>query len=343
MSFTNNFGTIIKRFDKKINTIFLDNGISYCRFNSNLDLIYRKEIINGYYSFADVWFDVNKDDTLYGLVNLKNGTLSHLYINNKFLIFSNILKYNPNLYNIKFPFIKNFGNNTHIIYYLINGNTPSSCKFIHHYKKEGKWIKSQIDNVHFSILSNFTVTCTNSALNLFYFNIVDGTEELFVSSLDLTKNSWSLPVQITNSNKNKVYLSVIQDSNNLCHVVFSENNFGKYYCYYLNVYIKDNKFIPHNHAVISDTIACAFPNVLENNNIIYIQWLEYNTLYKSYSKDLGISWSKPVSDNKSFEYLFSSFSYRSNSPDDKAYNFSNIFAINNSIEALGLDDINLVN
>lgn len=337
MSFIRKFGTLIKKSNKNITNINLDNGIELYNYSPNFDLISSKKILDGAYSFTDVWFDINKNDTLYGIINAKNNNIVHLYINDKIIVKNTLLKYNSNLFTINFPYIKNINGNTHIFYYLIN-NSNYHCTLIHHYKRDDKWIKNEIDINNYLILSNFVVIFKDSAPVVFYFKQVNKYEELFVSIFDLNTNTWSSPFQITNSHKTKVYLSIIKCTNDHYHIAFSENNSSRYYCTYINGYINEYKFITSNYETISKTIACTFPNLIEYSNILYIQWIEYSNLYTRLSYDFGKTWLQPSIDELASNNPFICYNYKSNYSDDKANNPFAIFACKSSLKILGLNN-----
>lgn len=334
MSFIRKFESLIKKSNENIINIKLDDGVEIYNYSSDFKLISQKRLLAGNYSFADICFDINEDDTLYGVVN-ENSNLSYLYINNKIILKNRFFNYNLSGFTLKFPYIKKINNSIHIMYYLIN-DTEAYCKLIHYCRLNDKWIKTEIDTTKYSILSNFVVTFEDSVPVIFYYKLVNNYEELFISTFDLNTNTWSLPFQITNTRKTKVYLSIIQDSKNYYHITFSENNFHRYHCTYIKGYISENEFIILNYQTVSKTVACTFPNLIECENILYLQWIEYSNLYACISYDAGGTWMKPFIDDFAPDNPFICYNYKSNYLNDKINNSSAIFACNNSSKILGL-------
>lgn len=335
MSFIRKFETLMRKSNKDIANINLDKGIEIYNYSPEFNLRSSQKILEGIYTFADLCFDINEDDTLYGLVSIQKSNLMYLYINDKIILKNMLLNYDSSIFTIKFPYIKKIDDVIHILYYLVN-NSGAHCTLIHYCNINGKWIKNEIDTSSYTILSNFNVIFKGSIPIIFYFKIVNNYEELFVSIFDLSTNSWSKPCQVTNSNKSKVYLSVIMDSKNNCHIAFSENNSRRYYCTYIKGYINDNQFIIYNYQTISKTVACTFPNLIQCKNMLYLQWIEYSNLYTSISYDMGKTWLNPFTDNLAYNNPFKCYSYKSNYHNDIIANSSAIFAYNNSIEILGL-------
>lgn len=339
MSFIENFESIIEKSNNDICNITLDEGITLYNYESNFKLLSSKKLIDGNYSFADYWFDINKLDILYGLINTKDGSIIHYYINDRFTIKSCILKYNPNRITIKFPYIKNINGVTHIIYFEIHKGAKHYCTLIHHYKKNNKWVKDEIDSMNYMILSNFVVIFNGCNPSIFYLKIINGNEEVFYSTFDLITSTWSSPTQITNTSKEKVYLSVIKSSNNFYNIIYSENNLNSYYCSYINGYIDNNKFISNSNITISKSTACVFPHLIEYKNNLYIQWLEYHDLYTSISRDFGETWSEKSLFEDISNIPFSYYSFKSNNLNNTIYNLTNIFLYEKSLKILGVEEI----
>lgn len=336
MSFIDNFESLIETSNKDITNLKSDNGITIYNYDSNFKLLSSKKLLDGSYSFADYWLDISKLDMIYGLVNNKNGTLIHLYITGNFIIKNNILKYNPNKSIIKFPYIKVINGITHIIYFEIHKGSDYCCSLIHYCRNDKGWLKYEIDSINYGILTNFVVIFNEYNPSIFYLKIVNESEELFYSAFDFAARTWSIPVQITNTNREKIYLSVIKSSNNFYNITYSENNLNRYCCTYINGYIKDNKFISGLPITISKTLACVFPNLIEHRNKLYVQWIEHHKLYISISTDFGATWSKETLAESACDFPFSCYSFKSNYFTNDIYNLSNIFAYDKSLEILGV-------
>lgn len=106
MSFIRKFETLMRKSNKDIANINLDKGIEVYNYSPEFNLISSKKILEGSYTFADLCFDINEDDTIYGLVSIQKSNLMYLYINNKIILKNVLLNYNSNAFTIKFPYIK---------------------------------------------------------------------------------------------------------------------------------------------------------------------------------------------------------------------------------------------
>lgn len=336
MPFVRRFYTLVKNSTQTIIINNLDNSLKMQRFDYNFDLISSKELLDGSYSFVDVWFDINEDNTIYGIINAHKNNIMYLYINDKVVIKNTLLEYDPNKFNIQFVYIKKKDCSTHIIYYLIDKCNINQCTLIHYYRERNTWIKKQIDTIEYNILTNFVVIFENSIPTIFYLKVINGHEELFVSTFDLDNKVWTTPIQITNSHKFKVYLSVIKCSNGSYHITYSENNSNKYYCAYINVSINENTFNIINNKIISETVACTFPNIIEHKQIFYIQWIEFNILHYCISYNSGKNWAIPILDKTSSDHDFNCYSYKSITSDNNKYNHPVIFAQDKPFNILGI-------
>ncbi|MDR3596485.1 hypothetical protein [Clostridium sp.] len=333
MSFTRRFHTLIQKPNQNIIINSLDTSIKIQNFSLNSNLISSKKIISGKYSFIDVWFDIDEYGNVYGLINAEKNSLMHLYINDKVIIKNTLFKYDYNTFTIAFPYIKTINSSTHIVYYSMENSNLSKCTLVHYYKCKNSWIENKIDITRFHILTNFVVLFENSTPTIFYLNIINGYEELFYSTFDLNNSTWSKPMQITNSRKLKVYLSVIKYNTGIYHITYSENNSNQYYCNYINASIKDDTFTILKDTIISKSIACTFPNILQYNEILYIQWIENHSLYYSFSYNLGATWSEPTIDKASSDYPFNRYIYKSTNNNINTYS---IFSSEKSFNILGI-------
>lgn len=335
MPFIKEFETILRKADKSIYKLSLTNGITCSYIDPNLNLISSNNILKGKYNIYDVWFDLDINNTMYGIINDKvSGYLSYINMDDT-IRKCNLIKYNKDRFKVMFPYIKKTNTNHHIIYYLIDNKLNSTCDLIDYYKKDGQYIPNKIDTLNFGILSNFIVTWNNNIPTIFYFKLIDGYEEVFSSTLDVYTNTWSTPLQITNTKRNKLYLSVVREYANLYHIVFSENFFNKYRCHYINGYLEDDSFNTSKSLLIGNTIGCTFPHLIQYNSIIYIQWIEYHDLYTCYSNNFGHSWSNPILDETGSKLPFTRYQFISNSDTDSDYKLSTVFGCKDSIKLLG--------
>ena len=338
MTFMRKFNTILHKSNDKIFMIDSEDGINLSNFDMNFKLLSSRQIEGGSFSFIDYWFDLTPDDKIYGIINNKKNSLLFYRITDKYIIKNVLLKYNPDKVFLKFVYAKQINLFTHILYYEIDKLNPYNVKLIHLYKNNLTWNKYVVDSFSYNVLTNFLVTYDNDfSPYIFYYKLVNGFEELFVSIFDTSSCIWSDPQKLTNSKKPKIYLSAIKDSKNHYHIIYSENNFNKYYCTYIHGYFDDGDFKQLNNFKLSDTVACTFPNVIEYNDTIYAHWVEYHNLYVSISPDGGYTWDKVSISGASSALPFTCCNYHDNNNKHGTFNYFTLYMVDASEKILGLD------
>ncbi|WP_286311350.1 hypothetical protein [Romboutsia ilealis] len=319
MSFINKTNILIKKNNNDLYYFDLDKDIVFTKISNKTNTLISKKLFDGDYSFVDIWLDTNEKDNIYGVINDKKGKILNLTLEKDNVDTHTIIKYDYKNFIIKFPYTKHIEDIKHTIYCSINKSIPLLANLIHIYEDDNIFIKNTIDFIDFNILSNFVVAYSNNKPIIFYFKLVDNFEELFVSIFDLNSYSWSNPIQITKSNKNKIYLSVLQDENNNYHIAFSENHDNKYYCKYINISLENNVLKINQESIISKDVMCLFPSIIKKNSTLYIQWVEYFDLFICQSDDFGMNWSKPIIDKNISNKPFIRYQYISD-------NITSIFA-----------------
>lgn len=298
---------LIKNSIDEIYLFNLDNDIVYTKLDSNFNKLYSNKLYSnklsdGCYSFVDIWLNIDDTDKIYGVLNNKKGKLLELEIKENDIEEDLLFKYDYKNFSIKFPFFKSINNEDHIIYHSINKKNPYYTSLLHIYKSGDKYIRNKIDFFNYNIMSNFIVTFNDNIPSIFYFKYINDCEELFMSTFNLETLKWSFPYQITNSKKNKIYLSSIKDNNGTYHIAFSEKNNNKYFCKHIKGNLINDTFQIIKESFVSSNLMCIFPSLIEQDSNIYIQWVEYFNLYTSKSLDYGNTWSLPTVD----EYLSNS-------------------------------------
>ena len=327
----NDTNILIKKSDESLIEFNLDSGIKYKIINKGLKHIYREEFTNRNFSFVDIYIDIDNDDKIYGVLNDKLGKICSLSIEDGFKL-DTIFKYDYKYFYIKFCYIKKFLKEKHLIYYSINKDNPLMCTLIHMHICEDKVIKNKIDCISYNILSNFEVIWTDKVPTIFYFKVVEGNEELFISRYNNETYKWSNPLKITKSKELKIYLSVLVDKYNNYHVAFAENNKGKYYCKYIKLKLSKNDFEILNLQTIKTNVMCLFPHLINYEEKIKIQWGEYSCIYECKSTDLGNTWGEIKTYENDSNCMLRRYIYKSNYKEDKIYNFSTIFADEKNIQ-----------
>ncbi len=338
MTFMRKFNTLLRKYRNKIYIIDSDDGINMSIYDTDFNNTLSKKIENGNFSFIDYWFDITSSNDIYGIINDKINSLIYVRITDRLIAKSTLLKYDPETIFIKFVTIKKSGQSTHVFYYELDKLNAYSGKLINHYNDGNEWLRIEIDSFSYNVLTNFVVTYDKDfSPSIFYYKLTNGFEELYVSTFDSQSRSWSNPCRVTDSKKTKIYLSVIRDSKNSYHIIFSENNLNKYYCTYINGYIDDNVFITKMNKKLSDTVACTFPNIIEADNKIYANWIEYHNLYACSSTNYGLTWNNVTVSPVSSSTPFVCCNYHSNNNKYTPFNYFTLFMAENSDKILGLD------
>lgn len=336
MTFTKRFETLLKKSNDHIIKFNLNSGINIEEYNQTGDLLYSKSLAKGNFTFVDFYFDIAKDDSLYGIINNKRNSLVYIFQANETLTKTTLLNYDGLSFELKFIYIKRLNSINHVLFYLINRHDSNKvCTLIHYYEENKKWVRTEVNKFSFGILSNFVVNISENFLRVFYFKCVNNFEEIFLSTFDIEKKIWLNPIKITNSHKFKVYLSVINTTSKDFYLTFSENNKSNYYCTTIALTIENNLCTIKNYVNINKTIACMFPHLILYKHKLYAQWIEYNDLYTSISLDMGKTWGKPSKNNFPF-FPFQRYDYKSNSKKDYEYKFITIYCEESSSDFLGL-------
>lgn len=336
MSFINKCSTIIRRSSKDMFYIHLDKGISYNYYDKNNELVFSKRLIkDNSIDFTNCFFTLNNLDNIYGIYN--DGSLKMLTAlsNSSTFTQTEILKYNSKKFGICFPYINVINNDIHILYYVYNNNSTNTCSLFHHIKHNNVWTENKIDFINHIVLDNFTVIWSQDSPIVFYFNLVDGIEEIFLSRFNISTLTWSNPVQITNSRENKIYLNILKDSMNFYHITFCESLETGYAVKYLNGYLNDTTFEIDISSYITGPSTCMYPTFLKKDSTLYLMWINYGKLYTTYSTNLGRNWSTHEIDDFSVEDDFIRAYFYSNFKNDIPYNVNTVFTSVDDIGILG--------
>lgn len=338
MSFINNRSAIIRRRNKDMFYVYLtSDGLYYNYYDSNNNLVHKDKLINNLemnsirYSFS-----LDEDDNIYCIISDKS--LQILECKNNYSIFSQkeSITYNFKKFGLAFPYVKYINDNAHVFYYVFNNSSNNTCALFHHYRHNNYWIENKIDFINHLVLDNFTVLWNESVPTIFYLKLVNGCEEVFASRFNLGTFCWSDPIQITNSSKNKIYLSVIRDSMNFYHLCFCEYVENGYAVKYINGYLNDNRFDVDASSYLSQPSTCMYPSLVKKDNKLFICWVDFNKLFTSYSENTGKTWSEPSIDEYSTGDDFVRSNFYSNYKDDLSYNISYVFSTLNEVGILGI-------
>lgn len=338
MGFINNCSTIIRRSDKDMFYIYYDNGIVFDYYNSNSEFVFSNKICdNSSIDFSNYFFTIDKNDNVYGIYNkdslkmIEIPRYSHTYKE------KTILNYDSHKFNILFPYIHTIDDSIHVIYYVYNNTSHNSSALFHHYRHNGVWTESKIDFINQIVMDNFVVIWTQNSPIVFYYNLVNGYEELFVSRFNSSTVTWSNPVQITNSKQNKLYLSILKDNMNFYHISYCENDGNGYAIKYINGYLNETSMDINVSTYVTGSSTCMYPTLIKENSLIYLMWVNYGRLHTSVSSTLGKEWSEHNIDDASIEEDFVRANFFSNYIKDANYNVGSVFTTCDDIGILGFE------
>lgn len=338
MSFINEYCSIIRRSNKDMFYMHFGNdGLYYNYYDIRGYVVYRDKLISDPdLDFTRYSFSLDKNNNVYCIYCDKYLQVLECKENSYLFTQKEYITYNYKKFGLAFPYVEYIDDSPHIFYYVFNNNSTGTCALFHHYKHNDYWIENKIDFINYIVLDNFTVTWNGSCPTIFYFNLVNGCEEIFTSRFNLGTFTWSEPLQITNSGKNKLYLSIIRDSINFYHICFCENNGSGYAVKYISGYLNENKFNLSTYSYLTEPSTCMYPSLVKVDNSLYVSWVNFNKLFTSTSQNLGNSWSQPVVDEGSIEDKFIRSSFYSNYEEDLKYNVSNVFSTINDVGILGI-------
>ena len=336
MSFINKGSTIIRRSNKELFKFTIDDSIKITHYDINNNLL-SSNVISGLkgMNFTTCYFSLCNNDDIYGVYNDNGIKMLHIPRGYSTPSKKDLFNYDCNKFNIIFPYINVVNNDMHIIYFVYNNNSTNTCALFHNYNHNGIWIENKIDFISHIVLDNFSVLWVQNSPIVFYFNLVNGCEEVFFSRFNSSTLTWSSPCQITNSNKNKLYLSVLKDNMNFYHLTFCENIDNGYSVKYMNGYLSENKFDINTSNYVSGPSTCIYPSLVKHNSYLNLMWVNYNKLYTAYSDNLGKTWSEHEIDDNSIDEDFCKSKFISNYSDDLSYNTTSVFTINNDISIIG--------
>lgn len=336
MGFFNEYEYVLRKSNKDMMVIKPYNGLMYNYFRNSEENLLCSSITNSPLTFSNYYFDIDKNDIIYGIYNDKN--LNIVSFNDTLKKFSiiNQIEYDYQNFSIDFPYIKFIDDDIHILYYLTNKASSSTILF-HHYRHNDIWFENKIDFINIPFIDSFTVFFNNNTPIIFYIGDTNGTTQIFTSSFNISTCLWSKPFQITSDSTNKIYLSVIRDSLNFYHITFSETLENSYCVRYLNGYLNSDTFDICSSNIVTDAGEYVFPNIIKFGNLLYLMWVNNKILYTSISNNLGLFWNDGIEDTFSMSNKFNRCCIKSNYPLDLEYNSSSLFISDKDISILGFD------
>lgn len=327
MTFVNNIQTIIRKSNGNILNCYVKDSCLYTR-----EFIYKTgwespiSVIENT-KHNDIDMKIDNTDLIYGIANNIEGKMLYLLSDKKSIYSNKLFEYDKDKYLIKYPYIKRHQNAITIAYYLQDQRNTKEWTIALHYFNSEKWSHNHIYSIKaFPIINPFTIINTNDSINVFYFNLISGKEEIFVRRFSKETRSWTNPIQLTSSNNQKLYLNVLKDDLDFYHITWSEFINQNLVIRYLKGNYKKKGFTTNEVKSLSKPANCSFPTFIKTGKALWCIWIQMNSLYSCYSMDQGNTWSKPIIDKKSQDSNFIRYKFSSNyNQDFENFNLNNIF------------------
>lgn len=327
MTFINNIQTIIRKSNGNIlNCYVMDNSLYIRKFLYKTGWENPLSIVeNTKHNEVDIKVDNN--DLVYGIVNNIEGEILYLFSDKKSIYPKKLFEYDKDKYLIKYPYIKKYENTIIIAYYLQDLTNKKDWTIAFHFFDGTRWSHNHIYSVKaFPIINPFIIYSSNNYIDLFYFDLINSKEEVFIRQFSKETKSWKNPVQLTSSNNQKLYLNVLKDGLDFYHITWSEFINENLIIRYLKGNFQNNDFLTNEVKSLSMPANCSFPTFIKTGKALWCIWVQMNNLYSCYSMDHGNTWSKPIIDKESQDSNFIRYKFYSNySQDIDNFNLNNIF------------------
>ncbi|MEJ8552909.1 hypothetical protein [Tepidibacter sp. Z1-5] len=317
MGFINYSETLIRNSHGDILNFYVKNKKLFLRkFKSEIGWSSSDEIIDNVI-YDKLSIEIDKEDKIYGVAITESGEVLYIHTDKDNNIkLSKLFDYDYKKYLLIYPYINKWGSNLHIIYYLQDVRNNKYWAIYSHYFNGEKWIQNNVDFVlSYPIVNPFEVIFNENNLNIFYINMINGVEQIFLSKFNNLNKSWDKPIQITNTNNKKLYLSVLNERDNY-NITWSEFVNDNLVIKYTNGYFNEDIFNISNMINISELSNCSFPTFVKTGDVLWVVWTQMNNLYSSYSFDNGKTWSDPEMDYQSVKNKFIIYKFRTNNIED---------------------------
>ncbi|RBP41545.1 hypothetical protein [Garciella nitratireducens] len=224
-----------------------------------------------------------------------------------------IIETNPSIQNLNLCFVRD---QLHIFYCISEEKNGRVYKIQHHFKNGQDWKVEEVCSLmKGQILNPIEIFVKKDKIQLLYYHVVEGIEQLFIKTYDCKKEKWEGGQQLTNSNEKKLYLDVLHIKNELyityCEYV-QENLIVKY-----EKYLIEENYRKIREEEISNPANCQYPTFIYFNERLWLCWTEYDYVVSRYSEDEGIHWSELYlyKDSKREEIL--RYKYQTNKEENK--------------------------
>lgn len=290
---------------------------------------------------SNVNIRVDEEDNIYGIISDNFNSIYYLFQEDKKTITAKeLFKHNeiigkeiPKASLIKYPRIKKFNNNLLITYYTQSSEKHMWALCSHYYNsKSNEWQHLEKLPVRaLPLVQPYGEFIYNGFPYLVYLSNINRKEELFIKKL-LTDEEDNQLLQITDSNKQKLYLDYYLDGSTLLLTwseFVNENLIVKFMRYDLHNNKRLNKI-----QNLSSPSNCSYPSLIMVGDTLWCTWSQLNKVYSCYSRDSGKSWSKPKMKSEATE-KYIRFEYATNPIATQKYTLNQSFGITKPLKFIG--------
>ncbi len=307
MSFANQKNALVTDQAGNIHSFRWENEkIIYACFYKHTKKMEKEILVEGCVPEFDVIMD--KKDNIYLICQQKEGEL--LLLTYQLGIWEREVLLNSegiNVYNLN---VISWENMLYIFYCVPSLESNKVYRIYYLYKKEDGWINTELGDIRVKTLLNpFQVLCTTQGLILGYYNLVNGTEQIFIKLYDGAMDVWKDTLQLTNGLNDKLYLDFLLLGEEELHLTYSEYMDGNLVVKHEKYKMTGNKLIKNSENELSNPGNCSYPTLILFNNMLWTVWTEYEYVASSYSEDRGMSWSAPYQWTESKEGIFVRYKY----------------------------------
>ncbi len=184
----------------------------------------------------------------------------------------------------------------HIFYYMELLKNDRSLNIYHHYMEDGKWNTNVVKEIYKSeIIKPIEIIKNGKSLIIGYYDLGKYSEDIFISRFDSRSNKWLKSFNITNDDKFKLYLDILEIDDYL-HITYSEYEDENLIIKHKKVKTDVDGTYEHEEVienVLSNQANCTYPTLVYSKGVLWNVWTEYESVSSSYSKDNGDTWSNP--------------------------------------------------
>ncbi|MEW9123991.1 MAG: hypothetical protein AB2421_14870 [Thermotaleaceae bacterium] len=172
------------------------------------------------------------------------------------------------------------------------------------------WQNMELGDIRIkTVLNPFQVIQRLEGLVLGYYNLVNGTEQIFIKTYDLLSNLWKDTLQLTYDMNDKLYLDMLLLYPEELHICYSHYIEGNLIVKHEKHRINGNKIVKISENELSNPENCTYPTLVYFDDKLWTIWTEHDRVVSCYSEDMGITWTSPYLWNESKEEVFVRYKY----------------------------------